>query len=159
RASFRTRFLRPEGRRLADVVDGPNGDDFSIRPNQIFAVSLPFPLLERADAAEVLLAVGQDLLTTYGLRSLAPVDPAYRGHYAGGVVARDGAYHQGPVWAWLMGPYVEAHYRVHGDVDAALALLRPFERHLTDAGLGTISEIFEGSAPHLPRGCIAQAWS
>jgi predicted glycogen debranching enzyme len=159
RTSFRARFLRPQGRRLADVVDGPNGDDYSVRPNQILAVSLPFPLLETADAVAVLEAVGRDLLTTYGLRSLSPDDPAYHGHYGGDVEHRDGAYHQGPAWAWLMGAYVEAHYRLHGDPDAALALLRPFEHHLSDAGLGTISEIFEGDPPHLPRGSIAQAWS
>jgi len=159
RASFRARFLRPPGRRLADVVDGPQGDDYTVRPNQIFAVALPFPLLDAADAVAVLEAVGRDLLTTYGLRSLSPDDPAYHGDYGGDVVRRDGAYHQGPAWAWLMGPFVEAHYRVHGDRDAALALLRPFEHHLSDAGVGTISEIFEGDPPHLPRGCIAQAWS
>jgi predicted glycogen debranching enzyme len=159
RVSFRARFLRPGGRQLADVVDGPGGDDFSVRPNQIFAVSLPFPLLDGADAAAVVEAVGGTLLTTYGLRSLSPDNAAYRGDYTGDVVRRDGSYHQGPVWAWLIGPYVEAHYRVHRDPDSALALLRPFEHHLSDAGLGTISEIFEGDAPHLPRGCIAQAWS
>jgi len=130
-----------------------------VRPNQIFAVSLPFPLLDAADAVAVLEAVGRDLLTTYGLRSLSPEDPAYHGDYHGDVVRRDGAYHQGPAWAWLMGPFVEAHYRVHRDRDAALALLRSFEHHLSDAGIGTISEIFEGDPPHLPRGCIAQAWS
>ncbi len=103
-------------------------------------------------------AVGRALLTTYGLRSLSAADPAYRGDYGGDQRRRDGAYHQGPVWTWLMGPYVEAHYRVHGDRMAALELLRPFAHHLRDAGLGTISEILEGDPPHLPRGCIAQAW-
>ena len=159
RVSFRARFPRPEARRLADVVDGPDGDDLAMRPNQIFAVSLPFPLLDDADAAAVVEAVGRTLLTTYGLRSLSPDAPAYHGDYGGDVVHRDGAYHQGPAWAWLIGPYVDAHYRVHRSRDAALALLRPFEHHLRDAGLGTVSEIFEGNAPHLPRGCIAQAWS
>ncbi len=159
RDSFRARFVSAERSWLADVVDGPGGDDLACRPNQIFALSLPFPLIEGAQAASVLDAVGSSLYTSYGLRSLAPDDPAYRGHYGGDRVARDGAYHQGTVWAWLMGPYVEAHYRVHQDAAAALALLAPFQHHLTDAGLGSISEIFDGDPPHTPRGCIAQAWS
>ena len=99
------------------------------------------------------------MLTSYGLRSLSPGDPAYRGTYGGDQVQRDSAYHQGPVWTWLMGAYVIAHYRVYQDREAALALLQPFEDHLRDAGLGSISEILEGNPPHLPRGCIAQAWS
>jgi predicted glycogen debranching enzyme len=159
RGSFRARFLRPGACRLADVVDGPDGDDLTMRPNQIFAVSLPFPLLDEGDAAAVVEAVGKTLLTTYGLRSLSPDDPAYRGAYRGDLVHRDGAYHQGTVWAWLIAAYVDAHYRVHRSRDAALSLLRPFAHHLSDAGLGTVSEIFEGDPPHLPRGCIAQAWS
>jgi glycogen debranching enzyme len=159
RAGFLGRFRQPGRAALADVIDGPAGDDWSVRPNQIFAVSLPFPLLEGADAEPVVEAVGQALLTSYGLRSLSPDDPAYQGHYGGGPRERDGAYHQGTVWAWLLGAYAEAHYRVYGDRAAALALLRPVADHLHDAGLGTISEIFEGDAPHLPRGCIAQAWS
>ena len=159
RGGFRGRFFRPGGAFLADVVDGPDGDDLSFRPNQILAVSLPFPLLEGAEAKLVVDEVGRVLLTTYGLRSLSPDDRAYHGQYAGDVVQRDGAYHQGAVWAWLMGAYAEAHYRVYRDAEAALRLLRPFAHHLTDAGVGTISEIFEGDPPHLPRGCIAQAWS
>ena len=157
--SFRARFLGPDRRHLADVVDGPGGDDLTLRPNQIFAVSLPFPLLDGDDAAGVVDEVGRMLLTTYGLRSLSPDNPAYRGDYGGDVARRDGAYHQGSVWAWLIGPYAEAHHRVHRDPEAALALLRSFAPHLCDAGLGTISEIFDGDPPHLPRGCIAQAWS
>src|SRR5207253_2046491 len=93
-----------------------------------------------------------------GLRSLAPQDPAYRGEYGGGPVQRDGAYHQGPVWTWLMGAYVDAHYRLHHDRAAALGLLRPFAHHLRDACLGSVSEIIEGNAPHAPRGAVAQAW-
>jgi predicted glycogen debranching enzyme len=158
-ASFRARFVQRDRPGLADVVDGPDGDDLTVRPNQIFAVSLPFPLLEGAAAAAVVDAVGRVLLSTYGLRSLSPDDPGYHGDYRGDVVQRDGAYHQGPVWAWLIGAYVEAHYRVHGDLRAARGLLEVFEHHLRDAGCGTISEIFEGDPPHLPRGCIAQAWS
>lgn len=158
RASFVRRFRRLDTPGLADVVDGPGGDDWTLRPNQIFAVSLPFPLLEGADAAAVVDVVGRALLTSYGLRSLSPDDPAYRGTYRGDQYQRDTAYHQGPVWSWLIGAYAEAHYRAHHDPVAALALLRPLEDHLRDAGLGTISEIFEGDPPHLPRGCIAQAW-
>lgn len=159
RASFRNRFLRPDLDHPADVVDGPAGDDWTLRPNGIFAVSLPFPLLEGERARAVVDAIGRALLTSYGLRSLGPDDPSYHGAYGGDQLHRDGAYHQGTVWAWPIGAYVEAHHRVYGDRDAALALLRPFTQHLCDAGLGTISEIFEGDAPHLPRGCIAQAWS
>jgi predicted glycogen debranching enzyme len=158
RAAFEQRFWRPEHGYLADVVDGPDGDDWALRPNQIFAVSLPFPLLEGAEAAAVVDAVARALLTSYGLRSLSPRDPAYQGHYGGDQRARDGAYHQGTVWTWLMGAYVEAHYRVHGDVAAVRQLLDPFAHHLCDAGLGSVSEILEGDPPHLPRGCIAQAW-
>jgi predicted glycogen debranching enzyme len=158
-ASFQARFVRADRRWLADVVDGPDGDDLTMRPNQIFAVSLPFPLLEGAAAAAVVDAVGRTLLTTYGLRSQSPGSPDYHGEYGGDVVRRDGAYHRGTVWAWLIGAYVEAHYRVHRDLEAALALLEVFEDHLRDAGLGTISEIFDGDPPHVPRGCVAQAWS
>jgi glycogen debranching enzyme len=141
------------------VVDGPGGDDWTLRPNQILAVSLPSPLLEGDEAAAVVAVVGRELLTSYGLRSLAPGDPAYHGDYAGDQTHRDEAYHQGTAWAWLLGAYAEAHYRTHHDRVAVAELLRPVEAHLRDAGLGTISEIFAGDPPHAPRGCIAQAWS
>ncbi len=159
RTSFRRRFVRPGQTHLADVVDGPEGDDLALRPNQLFAVSLPFPLLDDAEAAAVVDAAGRTLLTSYGLRSLSPDHPAYQGRYGGDQRRRDGGYHQGTVWAWLLGPYAEAYYRVSGDMARALRLLGPIEDHLRDAGLGTVSEIFEGDPPHLPRGCIAQAWS
>jgi predicted glycogen debranching enzyme len=159
RASFRSRFLPSEpGRGLADVVDGPEGDDWTVRPNQIFAVSLPHPIIDGVPALAVVDVVGRQLLTSLGLRSLSPDDPAYRGAYGGGPAERDAVYHQGPVWTWLAGPYIEAHYRMHGDRNAVRALLAPFADHLFDAGLGTISEIAEGDPPHLPRGAIAQAW-
>jgi len=158
RASFLRRFRQPGRDWLADVVDTPRGDDFTLRPNQVFALSLPFPLMEGAEAAQVLRAVGRQLLTSYGLRSLSPDDTAYRGNYGGDAVQRDSGYHQGPVWSWLLGPYAEAVYRVTGDADGALAWLRPCADHLADAGLGSISEIFEGNPPYMPRGCIAQAW-
>jgi predicted glycogen debranching enzyme len=159
RASFRSRFMRPDVDHLADVVDGPDGDDWMLRPNQVFALSLPYPLLEGDEASRVLTATGRKLLTTYGLRTLPPDHPGYRGDYGGDQVRRDGGYHMGPVWPWLIGAYAEAHDRLFGDPEAALALLRPFAHHLHDAGLGSISEILEGDPPHLPRGCIAQAWS
>jgi predicted glycogen debranching enzyme len=160
RASFRARFLSPEpGRGLADVVDTPAGDDWTVRPNQIFAVSLPYPLLEGNAARDVVEVVGRQLLTSLGLRSLSPADPAYRGTYGGGPAERDAVYHQGPVWLWLAGPYIEAHYRLHRDPEAVRALLAPFADHLLDAGLGTLSEIAAGDPPFLPRGAIAQAWS
>jgi predicted glycogen debranching enzyme len=158
RASFRARFIHPDHTHLADVVDGPDGDDWTLRPNQIFAVSLPDPLLEGDEAAMVVDAVGRALLTSYGLRSLNPDHPAYRGDYGGDSFRRDSGYHQGPGWTWLIGAYVEAHYRVHRDRAAALTLLEPFTDHLRDACLGSVSEILEGDAPHLPRGCVAQAW-
>ncbi len=161
RASFVRRFVRDDGRGLADVVDGPDvaGDDLSIRPNQIFAVSLPHPLLDGDQAKDVVDTVARELLTTIGLRSLSRDDPSYRGAYGGDPLSRDGAYHQGTVWPWLLGPFAEAHHRVYGDAAVALAFLRPLAHHLADAGLGTISEIADGDPPHTPRGCIAQAWS
>lgn len=158
RDSFRARFVRPDLSYLADVLDGPDGDQLELRPNQVFAVSLPHPLLERAEAASVVDAVGRALLAGVGLRSLSPADPAYHGDYSGSPARRDGSYHQGPVWTWLLGPYAEGHYRVHRDRAAALALLRPIEHHLQDACLGSVSEILEGDAPHVPVGCVAQAW-
>jgi predicted glycogen debranching enzyme len=159
RVSFHARFWRPELGYLADVVDGPAGDELHLRPNQILALSLPHPVLDGAPAARVLDAVGRALLTPYGLRSLSADDPAYRGDCTGDQVRRDGAYHQGTVWTWLIGAYVQAYARIHKkNRAAALDLLRPFEHHLRDAGLGSVSEILDGEPPHLPRGAIAQAW-
>jgi glycogen debranching enzyme len=153
------RFVMPDGAGLYDVIDGPEGNDGSLRPNQIFAVSLPASPLDRRQQRDVLYRCGASLVTSYGLRSLSPDDPKYRGTYHGGVVDRDGAYHQGPVWAWLLGPWAMAHYRVHGDAATAQRWLEPIADHLADAGLGHVSEIYEGDTPHLPRGCPAQAWS
>jgi 4-alpha-glucanotransferase len=152
------RFVRPTGG-LFDVLDGPGGDDATVRPNQIFAVSLPHSALSAEVQARVVAECGRELLTSYGLRSLAPGHPDYRPHYRGGVRERDGAYHQGTVWAWLLGHYALAEYRVHGDRAAALRRLAPIADHLLDAGLGTVSEIFDAAAPHDPRGAPAQAWS
>ena len=153
------RFILPDGTGLADVLDGPAGDDSALRPNQIFAVSLPHSPLDLATQQAVVRVCGRELLTSYGLRSLAPGHPDYRPHYLGGVWERDGSYHQGPVWGWLLGHYALAEYRVHGDAVAAQARLTPIRDHLLDAGLGTVSEIFDGAPPHTPRGAPAQAWS
>lgn len=154
------RFIRADGSGLYDVLDTPNGEnDASIRPNQIFAISLPAPLLTEEITSQVLNTVQRHLYTSYGLRSLSPEDPDYHGVYQGGVEARDGSYHNGPVWGWLLGHYAMAHFRLNQDTAAALALLEPMRDHLFDAGLGTISEIFDGDPPHHPRGAPSQAWS
>ncbi len=153
------RFALPDGDGLYDVIDGPDGPDSSLRPNQIFAVSLKASPLDPAMQRAVLRRCGASLLTSYGLRSLAPQERAYCGACRGGVVERDGAYHQGTVWAWLLGPWAQAHYRVHADAAAAQRFLEPIGDHLADAGLGQVSEIFDGDPPHTPRGCPAQAWS
>jgi 4-alpha-glucanotransferase len=158
RIGFR-RFVRPDGRGLYDVLDGPGGADASVRPNQIFAVSLPHSPLDKAQQAAVVATCARELLTSYGVRSLAPYEPDFKSVYRGGVWERDGAYHQGPVWAWLLGHFALAEHRVTGDAQAAMHRLEPMRDHLSDAGLGTISEIFDGAAPHVPRGAPAQAWS
>jgi glycogen debranching enzyme len=158
-ASFQ-RFWNPRQGCCFDVIDGPSGSpDARLRPNQLLALSLPEPLLDGEQAAAVLRLCGQRLLTRHGLRTLDPADPDYRGHYGGGAQERDAAYHQGTVWAWWLGPFARAHFRRHGDRALALSFLEPMAHHLGAAGLGSISEIFDGDAPHAPRGCIAQAWS
>jgi predicted glycogen debranching enzyme len=153
------RFALPGDDGLYDVIDGPGGPDTSLRPNQLFAISLWASPLDPAQQQAVLRRCGQALMTSYGLRSLAPDAPAYRGVCSGTVAERDGAYHQGTVWAWLLGPWALAHYRVHRDAAAAQRFLEPIGDHLCDAGLGQVSEIFDGDPPHTPRGCPAQAWS
>lgn len=158
-ASGFQRFIKADKSGLYDVLDGPEGNDASIRPNQIFAVSLPHSPLDADDQRRIVIQCARELLTPYGLRSLAPSEVDYRGHYGGDVWQRDSAYHQGPVWGWLLGHYALAEYRVHGDARRALARLEPIAGHLHDAGLGTLSEIFDGEAPHTPRGAPAQAWS
>jgi predicted glycogen debranching enzyme len=142
-----------------DVVDGPEGNDDALRPNQIFAVSLPESPLPPERQRKVVDACARHLLTSYGLRSLAPGSPEYKGHYGGGPAERDGVYHQGTVWGWLLGPFALAHLRVYGDAETARAFLLPMAHHLGDYGVGSIAEIFDGDPPFSPRGCIAQAWS
>jgi predicted glycogen debranching enzyme len=154
-----SRFIRPDGQGLYDVLDGPDGNDPRIRPNQIFAVSLLHSPLDAPARAPVLEVCARHLLCSYGLRSLTRDDPDYLGRYGGDVRRRDAAYHQGTVWAWLLGPYALAEYRVTGNAAAAQARLEPIADHLLDAGLGTVGEIFDGDPPYRPRGCPAQAWS
>ena len=156
---FPSAFWYHAGGYLYDVIDGDGGADASLRPNQILALSLGTPLLDGTRARSVIDVCARELLTPVGLRSLAPSDPGYLGHYHGDVRSRDAAYHQGTVWSWLLGPFALAHYRVHRDAERARALLEGLAAHLDEACLGTISEIFDGEAPHLPRGCFAQAWS
>lgn len=166
--SFRIRFWSEETGSLFDVVDvdhQPGRVDRRFRPNQIFAVGgLPYALLPPAKAARLVAAVEAELLTPLGLRSLSPHDPAYQPHYTGGIRERDTAYHMGTVWPWLMGPFVEAWLRVHGDRPGVRDLaferfLTPLLRHLSEAGLGHLSELADGAPPHTPRGAPFQAWS
>jgi predicted glycogen debranching enzyme len=160
RESFNQRFWYAEGQYLYDVVDGADGDDPACRPNQVMAISLTHPVLDASRWVPVLEVVRSRLLTPFGLRTLAAGHPNYRSRYYGDLRSRDAAYHQGTVWPWLIGPYVDAWERVHPDeVGARSALLAAFSDHLNDAGIGTISEIFDAEAPYTPRGCIAQAWS
>jgi len=161
-SSINRLFWFEEGGYLYDVVNGDERDA-SLRPNQILAISLPFECLTPDRATRVITILEERLLTPFGLRTLDPRDPRYAPHYKGDPRARDMAYHQGTVWPWLMGPFLTAYQKVHGKsprvqshLRAHLALLLT---HLWEAGLGTISEIFDGDMPHEPRGCIAQAWS
>jgi predicted glycogen debranching enzyme len=143
-----------------DVIDVPgSGNDASLRPNQIFGVSLPVSPLNEDQQKAVVDVCAQHLLTSYGLRSLAPGEPGYLGHYSGGPRDRDAAYHQGTVWGWLLGPFVLAHLRVYDDTVEALRFLEPLGISVHMYGLGTLGEIFEGDAPFTPHGCIAQAWT
>jgi predicted glycogen debranching enzyme len=159
RTSFGNRFWFERGGHLYDVVDSPDrGDDSTLRPNQIFAVSLPIDLLDPARAKAVVDTCARTLWTSFGLRSLSPDDPAYAPHYLGGSRDRDAVYHQGTVWSWLLGPFALAHYRVYRDAPLALSWLSAMRSHLNDGCIGSISEIFDGDAPHAPRGCFAQAW-
>jgi 4-alpha-glucanotransferase len=153
------RFIKPDSGGLFDVLDSLSGTDPASRPNQIFAVSLPHSPLAANDQTAVVDVCARELLTSYGLRSLSPDHDEFRPFYQGGVWERDGSYHQGPVWAWLLGHYALAEYRVTGDAVRAQARLTPIRDHLFDAALGSVSEIFDGAAPHFPRGAPAQAWS
>ncbi|MGH9681253.1 MAG: amylo-alpha-1,6-glucosidase [Candidatus Acidiferrales bacterium] len=156
------RFWNSRRQFCFDVIDGPSGADESgalLRPNQIFAVSLPeSPLTLEQQRAVVDVCAGE-LLTSFGLRSLGGNEPGYQGRYAGNAETRDAAYHQGTVWGWLLGPFAMAHFRVYRDAAMAMSFLEPAIRHITAAGLGTAGEIFDGDEPYTPNGCIAQAWT
>ena len=162
RESFNELFWNERDRCLFDVIE-ETGPDASIRPNQIFAASLGHSMLDAERAAAVVTKVEAELLTPVGLRSLARGDARYVGTYIGSPFDRDSAYHQGTVWGWLIGPFVDAYRRVYAneaDLEDRIArLLFGFEQHLSEAGLGQVSEIFDGDPPHTPRGCPAQAWS
>ena len=162
-ASFRTKFWNETGGCLYDVIDGPEGNDVSIRPNQIYAIALCDDLVIKEQAEQILRVVEDHLLTPVGLRTLSPQDTRYRPRYEGTVVERDGAYHQGTVWPFLLGPFVTAWTKVNGKSSAknrqARAFFNGLESHLHDACLGQVSEIFDAEAPHRARGCFAQAWS
>ena len=153
------RFWNEERQCLYDVINDDGTYDDSIRPNQILAISLPYCALPAAQMRAVVERCGRDLLTSYGLRTLSASDPKYVGSYAGGPKSRDAAYHMGTVWAWLLGPFARAHFRVHGDARLAQSFLEPVSQHLNSACLGSVSEIFDGDPPHNARGCFAQAWS
>ncbi len=143
-----------------DVIDGPDGHDSSLRPNQIFAVSLPYVAHFSPEQEKAIVDVcAQQLLTSHGLRSLTPNHPDYIGIYGGDRYKRDGAYHQGTVWSWLIGPFVQAHLKVYKNPKLARAFLTPLTQHLRAGCVGTLSEIFDGDAPFTPRGAFAQAWS
>jgi predicted glycogen debranching enzyme len=160
RASFNARFWYPEGGYLYDVVDGENGDDPACRPNQVLTIALRHPVLDPTRWEAVLDVIRSRLLTPVGLRSLAAGHPDYKSTYDGDLRARDAAYHQGTVWAWLIGPFVDAWLRTYPkDRDGAHRMLEGFAAHLGEAGIGSISEIFDAETPFTPRGCIAQAWS
>jgi predicted glycogen debranching enzyme len=157
RESFNRRFWNEACQCLYDVVDE---NDPAIRPNQIFAVSLPHPVLDESRWRSVVEAVRAKLFTPVGLRSLSPDHPDYKPRYDGDLRARDAAYHQGTVWAWLIGPFLDAWLRVNpGDRNGALALLEGFDKELAESCIGTISEVFDAEPPYHPRGCAAQAWS
>jgi len=159
KSSFQ-KFWNPERNCLFDVIDSPGiGNDVSLRPNQILAVSLPFSPLRREQQKSVVNVCESELLTPFGLRSLSPRDPGYIPHYGGGPRDRDAAYHQGTVWGWLLGPFALAHFRVYQNRPESRRFLEVQARAISVYGLGTLAEIYDANAPHKPAGCIAQAWT
>ena len=158
--SFHQRFWYAQGGYLYDLIDGEKGDDAACRPNQVLAFSLPHPILDKSRWQPVLETVSRRLLTPVGLRSLAPGHPDYKAKYYGDLHSRDAAYHQGTVWAWLIGPFIDAWLKVHPeDRKGARGFLQGFVNHLHEACIGSISEVFDAEEPFTPRGCVAQAWS
>jgi predicted glycogen debranching enzyme len=162
RDAFRL-FRHRQGGYLYDRIDPAGHPDPALRPNQLFAVSLPHSPIDRHEAAGVVEAVGRELLVPLGVRTLAPDAPGYRGRFEGGRKERDMAYHCGTAWPWLLGPYITAYLRVHGANDESRnrlrPLLEPLRTHLLEQGLGQISEVVAGDPPHRSGGCFAQAWS
>lgn len=160
RESFNRRFWNEGRGYLFDVIDGESGDDPACRPNQVLSISLPHPVLDEKYWGRVMEVVEKKLLTPVGLRSLSNDHADYKSNYFGDLRARDAAYHQGTVWAWLIGPFIDAWRKVHpGKKTEGRKFLEGFVPHLNDACVGSISEIFDAEAPFTPRGCIAQAWS
>jgi glycogen debranching enzyme len=160
RESFRKRFWYEKGSYLYDVVDGENGDDPTLRPNQLFALSLKYPVLDKDRWQEVVQVVKRKLLTPLGLRSLGPDEKDFKPKYDGDLRSRDAAYHQGTVWPWLLGPFIDAWLKTYpDDVEAVSDFLGAFDNHLGECALGSVSEIFDAEAPYAARGCVAQAWS
>ncbi len=157
-ASF-ARFWNAEAGCCFDVLDTPGGNDASVRPNQIFAVSLPESPLTPEQRVAVVNLCARRLVTPHGLRSLDPADPRFLGVCTGPPEVRDTAYHQGTVWAWLLGPFVLAHLRVYADPEGAASFLEPMAHQILAQGVGSIGEIFNGEPPFGPCGAIAQAWS
>ncbi|MFP4165164.1 MAG: amylo-alpha-1,6-glucosidase [Chitinispirillaceae bacterium] len=160
KTSFNRKFWNESKRCLFDVIDGAEEERDLVRPNQIFSVSLPNPVLDPAKWKPVLNNVREHLFTPVGLRSLAPGSPNYATRYFGNLRTRDAAYHQGTIWGWLIGPFVDAYTKVYpDDHEGRRKLLQGFDHHLSEACIGSISEIFDGDSPFVPRGCVAQAWS
>ncbi|WP_131783417.1 amylo-alpha-1,6-glucosidase [Legionella gresilensis] len=158
--SFNQKFWIANKHYLYDVIEGETGNDNALRPNQIFAIALSYPVLDRKRWIDVIQCCKDELLTPYGLRSLAPNHPDYKSRYDGDLRARDAAYHQGTVWAWLIGPFIDAWIKAYPhERTKARQFLTGFEQHLEDSGVGSISEVFDAEEPYMPRGCLAQAWS
>ncbi|NLD99739.1 MAG: glycogen debranching protein, partial [Fibrobacter sp.] len=158
--SFNNKFWNEKRQYLYDVIEGPDGNDDACRPNQLIALSLDFPVLAEKHWLKVLNAATEKLLTPVGLRTLSEDHPDYKSTYSGNLKSRDASYHQGTVWAWLIGPYIDAFLRVFPQKkNEAHKFLYGFNHHLNEACIGSISEIFDAQAPYTPRGCIAQAWS
>jgi predicted glycogen debranching enzyme len=156
--SFEEKFWYEEGNYLYDVINENNQPDTTLRPNQLFAISLPYPLVEEAKAASVLQVVEEQLYTPVGLKSLPKTDVYYVPVYGGDALHRDSSYHEGTVWSWLLGPYVDALIKVNDLREKAQKVIDDFSWHLNEACIGSVSEIFDADAPHHPRGCFAQAW-
>jgi predicted glycogen debranching enzyme len=160
RQSFNERYWYEVGGYLYDIVDGEEGDDNACRPNQLFAISLSYPVLDMSRWEAVLNVARERLVTPVGLRSLAPGHLNYQPYYDGDLRSRDAAYHQGTVWGWLIGPFIDAWLKVYPeDRTGARRFLEGFVPHLSEACIGSISEVFDAEEPYHPRGCAAQAWS